>query len=106
MKKKDCFCGQKKNYVEVRSIIFPQSINVSWKTNIIGGDFAEKNEFPWAALINLTYTELGQTYRCGGSLINDRSVSQSDSKLSRALQNNLCYQVHCDGRPLFETIFP
>ena len=45
------------------------------KTNIIGGDFAEKNEFPWAALINLTYTERGHEHRCGGSLINERSAT-------------------------------
>ena len=43
------------------------------KTNIVGGDFAEKNEFPWAALLHLTSSEAGLSYRCGGTLINDRS---------------------------------
>ena len=43
------------------------------KTNIVGGDFAEKNEFPWAALLHLTSSEVGLSYRCGGTLINDRS---------------------------------
>ena len=33
---------------------------------------AEKNEFPWAALLNLKSSETGYTSRCGGSLISDR----------------------------------
>ena len=55
--RQECFCGQKRNYVE---------------TNIIGGEMAEKNEFPWVALLNLTSTRSGLTYRCGATLINER----------------------------------
>lgn len=55
--RKECFCGQKRNYVE---------------TNIIGGEFAEKNEFPWVALLNLTSSSSGLSYRCGATLINER----------------------------------
>ena len=39
---------------------------------ISGGEEAEKNEFPWAALLRIR--RKGQSVkRCGGTLINDRS---------------------------------
>ena len=40
----------------------------------MGGQFAEVNEFPWAAYLSLRSTESGATGRCGGSLISDRHV--------------------------------
>jgi len=36
---------------------------------IIGGEVADENEFPWAALLLIDHSE-----RCGGSLINDRYI--------------------------------
>ena len=53
-----CFCGQNKEFVRA--------------TRATGGEFAEVNEFPWAALLNLSSTESNKTVRCGGTLIKDR----------------------------------
>ena len=39
---------------------------------MIGGTEAEKHEFPWAAFIRIK-TRNGNVFRCGGTLINDRS---------------------------------
>ena len=41
--------------------------NPSSQVNIIGGEAAYENEFPWAALLLID-----DVMRCGGSLINDR----------------------------------
>ena len=47
---------------------------IPFQENIVGGDFADVNEFKWAALLNLSSSENGETNRCGGSLISDRSL--------------------------------
>ena len=39
---------------------------------IIGGQYATKGEFPWAAFIQLRSSSTGTSARCAGSLINDR----------------------------------
>ena len=39
---------------------------------MIGGTEADKHEFPWAAFIRIK-TRNGNVFRCGGTLINDRS---------------------------------
>ena len=42
--------------------------------NSIGGEEAEVNEFPWAALLVLRSSETNQTTRCGGTLISSQHV--------------------------------
>ena len=42
------------------------------QSTVLGGQTAEKNEFPWAALLHLKSSETGYSSRCGGSLISDR----------------------------------
>ena len=39
---------------------------------IIGGQYAKKGEFPWAAFIHLRSSSTGASSRCAGSLVNDR----------------------------------
>ena len=41
-----------------------------FSTRIAGGKFAEVNEFPWAALLEIKAG--GNPLRCGGTLVNDR----------------------------------
>ena len=53
--------------VSIKNIILIQRT-----TRATGGEFADVNEFPWAALLNLSSTESNQTVRCGGTLIKDR----------------------------------
>ena len=42
------------------------------KKRIAGGKEADVNEFPWAALLEITAG--GTPLRCGGTLVNDRLV--------------------------------
>ena len=42
--------------------------------NSIGGEEAEENEFPWAALLVLRSSETNRTNRCGGTLISSQHV--------------------------------
>merc|ERR550539_1392952 len=58
----ECLCGQKKTFIESR------------RKRVVGGEFVQVNEFPWAALLSLTNSEDEDTARCGGSLISDRHV--------------------------------
>ena len=59
-----------KIFVEVKSKLKPKT----HQATILGGQFAEVNEFPWAAYLSLRSTESGATGRCGGSLVSDRHV--------------------------------
>ena len=82
----ECFCGRKKTFIEASLKSRNQEIKKTWKwnspcvsnhsiifqENIVGGDYAVVNEFPWVALLNLSSSENGATARCGGSLISDR----------------------------------
>ena len=45
-----------------------------YKLASIGGEEADVNEFPWAALLELRSSETNRESRCGGSLISDRHV--------------------------------
>ena len=52
-----CLCGQKKNMIQV--MIFVE-LKVKYKpqylqATIVGGEFAEVNEFPWAAYLSLRH---------------------------------------------------
>ena len=73
-----CICGQKKNLIQVYNIKYcvNQKLSISkpqtHQGTILGGQFAEVNEFPWAAYLSLRSTESGATAFCGGSLISDR----------------------------------
>ena len=73
------------------------------------GEFAEVNEFPWAALLNLSSSENGETSRCGGSLISDRFLKVNASiQYNKFLFRHLITAAHCiqehslDGDILFE----
>ena len=63
----------------------------------MGGEFAEVNEFPWAALLSLNYSGNGTTVRCGGSLISDRFVAESQyhRKLPPFLFRHVVTAAHC-----------
>ena len=71
-----CHCGQKKNMIKVRIFVELKfkSKPKTHQATIIGGQFAEVNEFPWAAYLSLRSTETGDTGWCGGSLVSDRHV--------------------------------
>ena len=56
-----CRCGQRK--LSTFAQIFG--------TRVVGGEEAEVNEFPWAALLYI-HGSGKKAVRCGGSLINDR----------------------------------
>ena len=45
-------------------------MRIKLQTRIIGGGPAEKNEFPWAALLYITVG--GDKLLCGGTLVSDR----------------------------------
>ena len=62
----ECFCGQK--YSSCSANHSCPAVNYA----VVGGNFVEPNEFPWAALLNLSSSENGRTNRCGGSLVSDR----------------------------------
>ena len=49
--------------------------SIVFQENIVGGNYAVVNEFPWVALLNLSSSENGATARCGGSLISDRFLN-------------------------------
>ena len=73
------------------------------------GEFTEVNEFPWAALLNLSSSENGETSRCGGSLISDRFLKVNASiQFNKFLFRHLITAAHCiqehslDGDILFE----
>ena len=83
---------------------------IPFQGNIVGGEFTEVNEFPWAALLNLSSSENGRTNRCGGSLITDRfpmlnPMPQSNKK---DLFRHIVTAAHClqknnlDGAVEFE----
>ena len=66
-----CQCGSVTvEAIYLRLIIKP----VPNQALAIGGQEAEVNEFPWAALLLLRSSETNRTSRCGGSLISDRHV--------------------------------
>ena len=76
----------------------------------MGGEFAEVNEFPWAALLNISSSENGETNRCGGSLISDRFLMlmhQHQSNKTK-LFRHIVTAAHClqennlDGAVEFE----
>ena len=75
----------------------------------MGGEFAKVNEFPWAALLNLSSSENGATSRCGGSLISDRFLKVNASiQFNKFLFRHLITAAHCmqenslDGDTVFE----
>ena len=61
----DCFCGESQS-----SRL--QVCDSNFETRIAGGEEADVNEFPWAALLEIKAG--GTPLRCGGTLINDRLV--------------------------------
>ena len=62
----------------------------------MGGEFSEINEFPWAALLNLSSSENGATSRCGGSLISDRFIKVDASiQFNKFLFRHLITAAHC-----------
>ena len=76
----ECLCGQKKNFAKViyicNSLLNISNISKSREDELtsVGGEEAEVNEFPWAALLLLRSSETNETDRCGGTLISDRHV--------------------------------
>ena len=56
-----CRCGQRKY----------SSFQQFFGTRVVGGEEAEVNEFPWAALLSIQ-SKGKKPVRCGGSLVNDR----------------------------------
>ena len=70
----ECFCGQKDKFIQVKNLNYISFyiLFLLFQPTVIGGDFTEINEYPWAALLNLKNLEKGSTARCGGSLISDR----------------------------------
>ena len=56
-----CMCGQRKN----------SKFGQFFGTRVVGGEEAEVNEFPWAALLSIR-SKGKKPVRCGGSLVNDR----------------------------------
>jgi len=64
-----CFCGESHSSGL-------DTCDSKFNVRIAGGEVAEINEFPWAALLEIKdqSTNKGHTFRCGGTLINDRYV--------------------------------
>ena len=56
-----CTCGQRKY----------SKFGQFFGTRVVGGEEAEINEFPWAALLSIR-NKGKKPVRCGGSLVNDR----------------------------------
>ena len=56
-----CRCGQRKY----------STFGQFFGTRVVGGEEAEINEFPWAALLSI-HSKGKKPVRCGGSLVNDR----------------------------------
>ena len=56
-----CRCGQRQG----------SRFNDIFGTRVIGGEEADVNEFPWAALLSIQ-GKGSKPKQCGGSLVNDR----------------------------------
>ena len=68
----DCLCG-------VSHSSGLSSCDKIFEVRIAGGEEAEINEFPWAALLEIRIkgVNIDRPLRCGGTLINDRSFHLS-----------------------------
>ena len=82
----ECLCGQKKTLIQVNFCCQLSTLkNIFFQETVVGGEFAEVNEFPWAALLSLNYSGNGATARCGGSLISDRLVAENSENTMEEL---------------------
>eukprot|EP00092_Neocalanus_flemingeri_P031312 GFUD01034008.1.p1 GENE.GFUD01034008.1~~GFUD01034008.1.p1 ORF type:complete len:384 (+),score=80.88 GFUD01034008.1:143-1294(+) len=70
----ECLCGERRTRSQLN-------------LKIAGGEEAEVNEFPWAALLVIRGS--GPSKRCGGSLINERFVLTAAHCLPAASQLNI-----------------
>ena len=68
----DCLCGE--SHSSGLSVC-----DSTFEKRITGGEEAEVNEFPWAALLEIKAggANNNRPLRCGGTLINDRSFHLS-----------------------------
>ena len=62
-----CFCGESHSSGL-------DTCDSKFNVRIAGGEVAEINEFPWAALLEIRDGNVknGKPFRCGGTLVNDR----------------------------------
>ena len=71
-----CLCGRmqmQSSFFQVKILGTNNEDNFDLSQGtIIGGQYAKKGEFPWAAFIQLRSSTTGTSARCAGSLINDR----------------------------------
>ena len=69
-----CLCGRmQSSHIQVKIFGTNNEDNFDFsQETIIGGQYAKKGEFPWAAFIQLRSSTTGYSERCAGSLINDR----------------------------------
>eukprot|EP00092_Neocalanus_flemingeri_P025855 GFUD01028022.1.p1 GENE.GFUD01028022.1~~GFUD01028022.1.p1 ORF type:complete len:397 (+),score=85.51 GFUD01028022.1:124-1314(+) len=64
----DCLCGVS------HSSRLDICQSKKFQVRITGGEEAEINEFPWAALLEIKVDGANKPFRCGGTLVNDKYV--------------------------------